>query len=112
LRPPTLAPGNRLIFRPLNSANLLANVSAGRMNWNVEAQYVGRRTDSDFLGLGLTSVPSYFLLNLGTSYRLGAGVSSYVRVENLLDRSYQLALGYPALRLGYRVGLRYTWGGR
>jgi outer membrane cobalamin receptor len=109
---PTLAPGNRLFLRPLNSANLVANFGAGRMNWNVEADYVGRRTDSDFLGLGLTSVPSYFLVNLGTSYRLGAGVSTYARVENAFDRTYQIALGYPALRLGYRVGLRYTWGGQ
>ncbi|HVB34313.1 MAG TPA: TonB-dependent receptor [Patescibacteria group bacterium] len=109
---PTELPGNRLFLRPLHSATLNANLSAWRMNWNLEADYVGRRTDSDFLGLGLTSVPSYFILNLASSYRLGAGVSTYVRVDNLLDRSYQIALGYPALRLAYRAGIRYTWGGQ
>lgn len=109
---PTLAPGNRLFLRPLNSADFIANLSARRTDWSAEAQYVGRRTDSDFLGLGLTSVPSYFLLNLGASYRLGRGVSSYARVDNVLDRGYQIVLGYPALRAAYRVGLRYTWGGR
>lgn len=109
---PTELPGNRLFLRPLNSANLDANVSAWRMDWNLEADYVGRRTDSDFLGLGYTSVPSYFILNLGSDYRLGAGITTYVRVDNLLDRSYQIALGYPALRLAYRAGVRYTWGGK
>jgi outer membrane cobalamin receptor len=109
---PSLQPGNRLFLRPLNSANFIANVSARRMDWNIEADYVGRRTDSDFLGLGMTSVPSYFVVNLGTSYRLGRGVSTYARVDNLLDRRYQVALGYPALRLGYRVGVKYSWGGR
>ncbi|HVB97914.1 MAG TPA: TonB-dependent receptor [Candidatus Dormibacteraeota bacterium] len=109
---PTELPGNRLFLRPLHSASLDANVSAWRMNWNLEANYVGRRTDSDFLGLGLTSVPSYFVLNLGTDYRLGRGISTYARVDNLLDRSYQVALGYPALRLAYRAGIRYAWGGQ
>jgi outer membrane cobalamin receptor len=108
---PSELPGNRLFLRPLNSANFDANVALWRMNWNLEADYVGRRTDSDFLGLGFTSVPSYFILNLGTQYRLGLGISTYARVDNLLDRSYQIALGYPALRLAYRAGLRYTWGG-
>jgi outer membrane cobalamin receptor len=108
---PTLQPGNRLFLRPLNSGNFIANLSLRRMDWNLEAEYVGRRTDSDFLGLGMTSVPSYFVVNLATTYRLGAGVSTYARVDNLLDRHYQIALGYPALDLAYRVGLRYSWGG-
>jgi outer membrane receptor protein involved in Fe transport len=72
---------------------------------------VGRRTDSDFLGLGMTSVPGYLLVNFGTSYRMGAGVSTYARVDNLFNRHYQIALGYPALRLGFRAGVRYSWGG-
>jgi outer membrane cobalamin receptor len=109
---PSLLPGNRLFLRPLNAANFVVNVSAGRMNWNVETSYVGRRTDSDFLGLGMTSVPSYLLVNLGTSYRMGAGVSTYARVDNVFNRHYQIALGYPAMRLGFRAGVRYRWGGR
>jgi outer membrane cobalamin receptor len=108
---PSLLPGNRLFLRPLNAANFVANISARRMNWNVETSYVGRRTDSDFLGLGMTSVPSYFVVNLATSYRMGAGVSTYARVDNLFNRHYQIALGYPALRLGFRAGIRYSWGG-
>ena len=49
---PALAPGNRLFKRPLHSANLVANAHFLRMNWNIAGFYVGRRTDSDFLGLG------------------------------------------------------------
>jgi outer membrane cobalamin receptor len=108
---PTLAPGNRLFLRPLNSANFIANASLGRMNWNLASYYVGRRTDSDFLGLGLTSVASYLRVDLATSLRLGHGLESFVRVENLLNRRYQIALGYPTLRIGYRAGMKYTWGG-
>ena len=108
---PTELPGNRLFLRPLNAANVVANVSAAHTDWNAEAQYVGRRTDSDFLGLGMTSVPSYFIVNLGASWRLGNGLSSYARVDNMFDRRYQIVLGYPALGVSYRVGLRYSWGG-
>ncbi|HEV2387526.1 MAG TPA: TonB-dependent receptor [Candidatus Acidoferrales bacterium] len=109
---PALGPGNRLFLRPLNAANFVASVSRWKMNWHVDAEYVGRRTDSDFLGLGLASVPSYFIVNLGSSYRLGAGVAAYATADNLLDRKYQIALGYPALRLAFRAGLEYTWGGK
>jgi outer membrane cobalamin receptor len=108
---PALAPGNRLFLRPLNSANFVLNAFIKRMDWNLVGTYVGRRTDSDFLGLGLTSVPGFLRFDLGTSFRLGRGLESFARVENLLDRKYQIALGYPALRMTYRAGLKYTLGG-
>ncbi len=108
---PALAPGNRLFLRPLNSGSFVVNAVVKRMDWNLLGTYVGRRTDSDFLGLGLTSVPSYLRFDLGTSFRLGRGLASFARVENLLDRKYQIVLGYPALRMTYRAGLRYTLGG-
>jgi outer membrane cobalamin receptor len=108
---PALAPGNRLFLRPLNSGSFVVNALVKRMDWNLVGTYVGRRTDSDFLGLGLTSVPSYLRFDLGTSFRLGRGLESFARVENLFDRKYQIALGYPALRMTYRAGLRYTLGG-
>ena len=108
---PTLAPGQRLIRRPLHSANLIANANFRRMNWNLATYYVGRRTDSDFLGLGITSNPSYVRVDLATSYDWGHGFATIGRVENLFNRHYQDAIGYPALRLNFRAGMRYAWGG-
>jgi vitamin B12 transporter len=105
-----LAPGNRLLKRPLHSANLVANVHFLRMNWNVTGFYVGRRTDSDFLGLGLTSNPSYVRWDLSNSIDLGHGLSTVAHFENLFDRHYQEAIGYPALGYNYRLGLKYVWG--
>ncbi|HXT85958.1 MAG TPA: TonB-dependent receptor [Verrucomicrobiae bacterium] len=107
-----LAPGNRLFFRPLHSANLIFNAAFRRMNWNLAGYYVGRETDSDFLGLGFTSNPSHFRLDLGTQFSLLRGFSVLARAENLLDRHYSEAVGYPALGLNYLAGLKYTWGGR
>jgi len=108
---PTLAPGNRLAKRPLHSATLIANATYRRMNWNMMGTYVGRRTDSDFLGLGITSDPSYVKWDLGTSYNVTRKFSVLARVENLFDRRYQDAVGYPALGLNYRLGLKYVLGG-
>ena len=108
---PTLAPGNRLAKRPLHSATLIANAHYWRMNWNLAGYYVGRRTDSDFLGLGITSNPSYVRWDLATSILLTHRLSATARVENLFDRRYQDAIGYPALGLNYRAGIRYVWGG-
>ncbi|MGC1684572.1 MAG: TonB-dependent receptor, partial [Candidatus Acidiferrales bacterium] len=106
---PTLAPGNRLAKRPLHSATLIANANFHRMNWNLAGYYVGRRTDSDYLGLGITSNPSYVRWDLGTSYNFTRKLSALGRVENLFDRRYQDAVGYPALGLNWRLGMKYVW---
>ena len=108
---PTLAPGNRLFRRPLNSANLVFNAAFWRMNWNLAGTYVGRRTDSDFLGLGITSNPSFVRWDLAAMLPLGRGLFATAHLENLFDKHYQDAVGYPALGFNYRLGLKYTWGG-
>ncbi|HVA72776.1 MAG TPA: TonB-dependent receptor, partial [Candidatus Limnocylindrales bacterium] len=109
---PTQEPGNRLFLRPLHSADLILNAAFRRMDWNLAGYFVGRETDSDFLGLGFTSNPSHFRLDLGTEVAAGHGVTLMAHVENLLDHHYQDAIGYPALGLNYLAGLKYTWGGK
>ena len=116
---PTLEPGNRLIHRPLHSANLIFNATIRHMNWNFAGTYVGRATDSDFdsitvngvcTGFCIRSNPSWVRWDLANSITLGHGVSTIARVENLFNRHYEDAVGYPALRLNYRLGLKYVWG--
>ena len=72
---------------------------------------MGRRTDSDFLGLGITSNSSYVRWDMAMMVPLRYGLSATAHFENLFDRHYQDAIGYPALGYNYRVGLRYVWGG-
>jgi len=107
---PTLEAGNRLFHRPLHSANLIFNATVRHMNWNFAGTYVGRATDSDFLGLGITSNPSWVRWDLGTILPLRRGLSATAKVENLFDRRYSDAVGFPALGLNYRIGLKYVWG--
>jgi vitamin B12 transporter len=109
---PSMIPGSRLFRRPLHSANIMANAHFRRMNWNFAGNYVGRRADSDFLfpPLGITSNPSYVRWDLANSIDLGYGLSTVARVENLFNNHYEDAVGFPALRLNWRLGLRYVWG--
>lgn len=116
---PALVAGNRLFKRPLHSAGLIANAHFRRMNWNLAGYYVGRRADSDFLSLVangvcvgpcVTSDPSYIVWNVANNIDLSHGFSTVAAVDNLFNRHYEVAAGYPALRLSYRLGLKYTWG--
>ena len=105
-------PGNRLLRRPANSGSLTLNAAFRRLNVTLGGYFTGVRTDSDFLGLGLTRNPGYARFDLSAGYRLRQGVLFYARAANLFDKQYQDALGYPALGRDMRAGLRYTFRGR
>ena len=93
VRPGVGPPATGCFKRPLHLANLVANAHFLRMNWNIAGFYVGRRTDSDFLGLGYTSDPSYVRWDLSNSVDLGHGFSTVAHFVNLFDRHYQEAIG-------------------
>jgi vitamin B12 transporter len=105
---PSELPGNRLIRRPVNSGNIVLNAAFKRVNWNASGYFTGRRTDSDFLGLGLNRNPGYARFDLAGSYNFTHGVSFYGRIANLTDKRYQDVLGYPALGREFRIGVKYT----
>ncbi|MGH9758219.1 MAG: TonB-dependent receptor domain-containing protein, partial [Candidatus Acidiferrales bacterium] len=109
---PALAVGNLLFKRPLHSADLIANASFRRINFNLGGYYVGRRTDSDFLGLGFTSDPSYVRWDFAANLPLRYGLSMNAQVHNLFDRRYSGAIGYPALGRNFRLGMKFVWGGK
>jgi vitamin B12 transporter len=109
---PTELPGNHLARRPVNSGSLTLNAAYRRFGMTIGSYFTGVRTDSDFLGLGLTSNPGYALFNIATQYDVGYGVSFYARANNLFNKQYQDALGYPALGRDVRAGVRYTFKGK
>ncbi|HKE06326.1 MAG TPA: TonB-dependent receptor [Candidatus Acidoferrum sp.] len=109
---PALIPGNHLIRRPVNSGSLGLNVAYARINWNFIGYFTGVRTDSDFLGLGLTSNPGYARFDMAASYHVTRGVFFTGRVINLFDKQYQDVLGFPELGRYYMLGLRYAFSGR
>lgn len=109
---PSELPGNHLIRRPLHSGSLTMNTAFRQFSLSLAGYFTGVRTDSDFLGLGLTRNPGYARFDITTRYNLGRGLSLYARAADLFDKSYQDALGFPALGRDVRVGMNYRFSGR
>lgn len=105
-------PGNHLLRRPVNSGSLTLNASLRAWTLSLTGYFTGVRTDSDFLGFGLTSNPGYARFDIASSYNFGRGVSLYARATNLFDKQYQDAIGFPALGRDVRVGMNYRFSGR
>jgi outer membrane receptor protein involved in Fe transport len=108
---PLLAVGKPLIRRPRHSGSLLLSYLGSRWGANLAGSFVGRRPDSDFLGLGINHAPGYARVDLGGWYALHPRVTAYVNVENALDKQYEEVVGYPALGINFRAGLRFRIGG-
>jgi vitamin B12 transporter len=108
---PPYATGEPLLRRPKHSGSLLLNYFGKRWGGDVGGSFVGRRPDSDFLGLGIDHAAGYALVNTGGWYAINRYMTAYVNVENVLNRSYNEVVGYPALKANFRAGMRFRVGG-
>jgi vitamin B12 transporter len=105
------AAGAPLIRRPKHSGSLLLNYLGKRWGANLGGSFVGRRADSDFFGFGIDHAPGYARVDLGGWYAVTSRMTAYANVENALDKQYQEVVGYPALGINVRAGLRFRIGG-
>jgi iron complex outermembrane receptor protein/vitamin B12 transporter len=108
---PILATGSPLLRRPKHSASTLLTYLGSRWGANLGGSFVGRRPDSDFLGLGIDHAAGYVRADLGGWYAVRPWMTAYVNVENALDRRYNEVVGYPALPINFRAGMRFRIGG-
>jgi vitamin B12 transporter len=108
---PLLAAGEPLIRRPKHSGSLLLNYLGNRWGANLGGSFVGRRADSDFLGFNINHAAGYARVDLGGWYAINSHVTGYVNIENALDKHYEEVVGYPALGINFRAGLRFQFGG-
>ena len=107
----TFGNGKPLLHRPRHSANLLLTYFGHRWGGDLGGSFVGRRADTDFYGLGYDHAPGYVLVNAGLWYAINSRVRLYANGENLLDRFYEENIGYPALGINFRAGMRFRIGG-
>jgi len=105
------APGAPLLRRPKHSGSLLFTYTGNRWGTYLGGSFVGRRADSDFLIFNITHAPGYARVDAGGWYSIHPRVTAYFNVENLLDKQYQEVVGYPALGINARAGLRFRIGG-
>jgi vitamin B12 transporter len=107
---PVYAVGRPLLRRPKHQASVSARWASPRAALAGTLLAVGRRADSDFLGLGLTESERYVRLDARARVKIARGFSAIAVAENLLDRQYQEVLGYPALGRSLRLGVRFLSG--
>jgi len=104
-------PGKPLLRRPKHSATALLSYLGTRWGGTLGASFVGRRPDSDFLGFQINYAAGYVRADLGGWYAVNSHVTTYVNIENALDRHYNEVVGYPALPINVRAGVRFRLGG-
>ena len=108
---PIFDPGQPLLRRPKHSATLLLSYFQRRWGADLAGSFVGRRADSDFYGFGITHAAGYLRADVGAWYAVRPRLTLYGNVENALDRRYNEVVGYPALPLNFRAGMRFRIGG-
>jgi outer membrane cobalamin receptor len=104
-------PGQPLLRRPRHSATVLLSYLGSRWGANLSGSFVGRRPDSDFLGFNIDHAAGYVRADVGGWYAVHPRLTAYINVENALDRHYNEVVGYPALPVNFRAGLRFRIGG-
>jgi outer membrane cobalamin receptor len=109
---PVLATGRPLLRRPRHQASFGAQGEVGRVTLGATLVTVGRRRDSDFVGLDLDSNPGHTRVDLRARVDLGHGLEAFAAGENVFDREYMDVLGFPALGRSVRAGLRLRAGRR
>jgi len=107
---PVYAVGEPLLRRPRHQASFSLRCGAARANLGATLVLVARRADSDFVGLGLRENDGYARLDVRARANLARGFEAFAVAENMLDRDYQEALGFPALGRSVRAGLRFRGG--
>ncbi|MBV9436183.1 MAG: TonB-dependent receptor [Acidobacteria bacterium] len=110
---PLVAAGQPLLRRPKHAGSATVNYLSTRWGANLSAVGIGRRTDSDFLGLTphVDHAAGYVRADVSGWYELQRHVTAFVSVENLLNKRYEEAAGFPALKANFRASLRFRFGG-
>lgn len=108
---PVDAAGNSFLRRPKQLGSLLLTYVGTRWGANLGGSFVGRRFDSDFLGLGIDHAAGYARVDMGGWYQIHPRITAYVNLENALDKHYNEVVGYPALGINVRAGVRFRIGG-
>src|SRR5579863_2590218 len=103
--------GQPLLRRPKHSATTLLSYLGNRWGTNLGGSFVGRRPDDDFFGFDITHASGYVRADLGGWYAINSRVTAYANIQNALDRRYNEVVGYPALPINFRAGIRVRIGG-
>ena len=111
--PPPFKPGDPLLRRPRHQWSLDVMAVRGPLTAWVRGGGRGHILDVEpTLGTfgGLFDAAGYAVWNLGGSWTFKRRLELFGRIENLFDRSYEEAFGFPALGRGAMAGIRVAAG--
>ena len=91
--------GKPLLRRPDESASLVVFARPGELTVGAVLRHVGARTD-----FGDLELEPYTTLDVSFAWRVSQRWEPFVRVENVIDESYEEAAGYPAPGVSFRAG--------
>jgi iron complex outermembrane receptor protein/vitamin B12 transporter len=113
--------GERPFRRPANAGTLFVSYADGPFEVALAGYFSGKRDDSTFLSdpfFGNSMLlpnqdldAAYQKLDLSGSYRVHPRLRLYMSLENLLDREYDAAYGFPSLPAAVRFGASVSVGG-
>ncbi|HXU44776.1 MAG TPA: TonB-dependent receptor, partial [Thermoanaerobaculia bacterium] len=101
--------GLPLLRRPRRSASLLLTLAPKSWSTTLTGRYVGERADLDPVSFGRAINPSYLRFDLAARSQGFGRFEPYARVENLADREYEEALGFPAPGRTWIAGLAVSF---
>jgi outer membrane cobalamin receptor len=111
LAPIPFSVGQELIRRPANSGSFVSTFSRGRVTANVTGYFRGSDLDVDpsyGASAGLYPSKGFFDMGINLNIRLTAGLTAYGNLRNALNQSYEEVLGYPAPKLNFVAGMKWT----
>jgi outer membrane receptor protein involved in Fe transport len=111
--PPPFVVGQPLLRRPKHQFFVDATLTSGRVTAFLRGG--GRSSALDVepsfgTSGGLFDAEGFHVWNTGASWRFSRFAEVFARVENLFDRSYEEAFGFPALGRRATAGLRIAAG--
>ena len=111
--PPPFSAGDPLIRRPRHQGSVGLVYVRSRLTGFLDVGGRGRVLDIEpnygALG-GLFTLPGFTALDAGGAVRVHRAVEVFARGANLLDRTYEETLGFPALGRNGMIGVRVAVG--
>jgi vitamin B12 transporter len=97
--------GAFLSLRPRNKFTSSLEYTVAKLTLIGEYQYVAKRFDSSLN----RNISPYSLVNIKGSYLLLKNLSLFVRIDNVLDKSYEEAAGYGTPGISAYGGVKVSF---
>lgn len=105
-----LVTGLPLLRRPKNKLSARLHYHHEDWLWTTEISWIGKRWDIDPLTFKVISAKPYQLVNLKTQKKLSESITTFGRIENILNKKIQNPVGYRQTGISIFLGIEATIG--